>query len=266
MEKFFCFRIIVLFLLQIIISVFFIYHDRKKMSYFFEVIIPVIYVVNNCFIRGTLLFKNPLTRVKSVFIKDDETRLLFGLFLLYYIFLKIAVVVVIYLLKLISFYLLVSIAKNGIIANISYVIFGKKKISKFASKMWNKVKYGIQVRRGIPGMVNKKHKLTGIHFDKNGFPKFKSIYTVKLPLKLYKKTRETHFRYANKLLYQKVKNDKRFAKHFTSYEIKQMSEGVTPQKYTWHHHQKNGVLELVDRQIHADVNHRGGYSIWGKND
>ena len=50
---------------------------------------------------------------------------------------------------------------------------------------------------------------------------------------------------------------------FSSRDIKVISQGDTPNKYTWHHHQDKGKLELVDREIHSKTSHIGGYSIWG---
>jgi len=37
----------------------------------------------------------------------------------------------------------------------------------------------------------------------------------------------------------------------------------TPEGYTWHHAQEPGVMQLVDRGVHAATGHTGGYSIWG---
>ena len=34
------------------------------------------------------------------------------------------------------------------------------------SRIWNKVNYGIRVKKGIPSMVGKKNDKTGIWFDK----------------------------------------------------------------------------------------------------
>lgn len=35
--------------------------------------------------------------------------------------------------------------------------------------------------------------------------------------------------------------------------------------FTWHHHQNEGVLQLVDREVHRNINngHLGGRAIWG---
>ena len=33
--------------------------------------------------------------------------------------------------------------------------------------------------------------------------------------------------------------------------------------YTWHHNQEEGVLQLVDKNVHEQTGHTGGRSIWG---
>ena len=99
--------------------------------------------------------------------------------------------------------------------------------------------------------------------QKPGFPKFKSVYTVKLQHKDYKKSREEHFYIANKKLYNNICSSSRLRMKFSSRDIKVISQGDTPNKYTWHHHQDKGKLELVDREIHSKTSHIGGYSIWG---
>ena len=67
---------------------------------------------------------------------------------------------------------------------------------------------------------------------------------------------------ANRTLYKEV--SRRMNRKFTSAEMYDFSHGVTPKRYTWHHHQDRGVLELVDTKIHSETPHIGGYSIWGE--
>ncbi|MFE4512568.1 HNH endonuclease, partial [Bacillus subtilis] len=49
-------------------------------------------------------------------------------------------------------------------------------------------------------------------------------------------------------------------------DLLDLQDGITPEKYTWHHHQTPGKMELVDRVIHAKTGHTGGYKIWGKDE
>jgi hypothetical protein len=36
----------------------------------------------------------------------------------------------------------------------------------------------------------------------------------------------------------------------------------TPNKYTWHHHQDRGRMQLVPEKVHAETGHTGGFSLW----
>ncbi|WP_443029620.1 HNH endonuclease [Spirillospora sp. NBC_01491] len=33
----------------------------------------------------------------------------------------------------------------------------------------------------------------------------------------------------------------------------------TPAGYTWHYHQDRGLMQLIQRQIHGDTGHTGGF-------
>ncbi|MBP3611329.1 MAG: HNH endonuclease [Lachnospiraceae bacterium] len=36
-----------------------------------------------------------------------------------------------------------------------------------------------------------------------------------------------------------------------------------PKLYTWPHYQEEGIMQLVDRMLHRQTGHIGGFSIWG---
>ena len=129
---------------------------------------------------------------------------------------------------------------------------------KFIRK-FRKVKYWPRLKLGLPGMAGKTHPKTKVKFDSKGFPKFKVYYTVKLRKRYFCESRERHFYMANKILL----NDSRFLAKLSAKQIRELSQGVTPSGYTWHHHQDAGVLQLVDNDIHSKTKHIGGYSIWG---
>ena len=142
----------------------------------------------------------------------------------------------------------------------------KKKVSNNKLKIlrkFSKVKYWPKLKLGLASMADKRHGVTKVKFDEKGFPKFKSYYTVKLRRRDFKKTREQHFYIANKELYKKIQSNSRIREKFPDQEIKEFSQGRTPKKYTWHHHQDAGVLQLVEYEIHSKTSHIGGYSIWG---
>lgn len=142
----------------------------------------------------------------------------------------------------------------------------KKKADKLKLKFirtFSKVKYWPRLKLGVPGMANKTHQKTKVRFDSKGFPKFKAYYTVKLQKRDYRKTREQHFYIANKKIYKNILSSYRLKAKFSKKEIKEFSLGQTPSKYTWHHHQDAGILELVEYDVHSKTSHIGGYSIWG---
>lgn len=257
-------RFISLVLLQIVTSTFFISKCKKRISYFTEVFFTLLSIAYTYKGIPYLLENYDIKYLEKIYANHSFSIDKIFWYAICYFIMKIILVLVISCIRYFSFYALVSITKNGLMARICYKLFGKVKFSRFVSTMWNKVNYGLEIKKGIPGMVNKKHKVTGVKFDKNGFPEFKSIVEIKLPRALYRKSRETHFRYANKKLYEKIKRDKRFARKFTKSEIEAFKRGETPSKFTWHHHEDRGRLQLVYNEIHAKVNHRGGYSIWGK--
>ena len=171
-----------------------------------------------------------------------------------FLLVKIFLIVFWIIVRVYSFYLIRSISKSKKKTN--------KKRAKIANKFY-KVKYFPRLKLGIPGKANKTIKSTKVKFDSKGFPKFESYYTVKLRRKDFRKSRETHFNIANKKLYNAISSNSRLRSKFTKQDIKKISQGETPNKYTWHHHQDSGVLELVDSDIHSKTSHVGGYSIWG---
>lgn len=138
----------------------------------------------------------------------------------------------------------------------------KSKNHKYLNLIRN-IEYWPKLKLGIPSKANKIDKKTNIRFDSNGFPIFKSYYTVKLNRKDFKESRERHFYIANRTLYKDKSPNSRIKAKLRRKQIKQLSQGCTPDGYTWHHHQDTGVLQLVDEKIHAKTWHYGGYSIWG---
>lgn len=171
-----------------------------------------------------------------------------------YLFVKIFIVIFMIIARIYCFYAIKSLYNK------------KRKITKNRLEIirkFSKSEYWPRLKLGLPSKAEKRHPVTKVRFDKKGFPKFKSYFTVKLQRKDYRKTREQHFNIANKELYKKILSSSRFRAKFSKQQIEQISQGDTPSKYTWHHHQDAGVLELVDNEIHSRTSHIGGYSIWG---
>lgn len=266
MTLFWIIRFIILILLQIITSTILIYHQKYKLSYFTEVLLLVLSVVYCYYGTNYVLNNYKNTKIGIIYRNNIFKKEYIFVYIFSYILMKIILLLVVFILRYFSFYAIVSISNDGIIAKNGYKLFGKKKFTKFVSIMWNRVSYGLSIKKGIPGMVNKTHKLTKVRFDRNGFPIFKEYARVKLKRSLYKRSRETHFRYANKKMYERICKDKFYATKFTKSQKLALKNGETPDGFTWHHHQNRGLMQLVKTGIHSKVNHKGGYSIWGRND
>lgn len=178
-----------------------------------------------------------------------------------YITVKIIILLVIVILKLRCFTILTILTHPS---NRRYSVYKKRYSGRmhFISMVYRS-KYHPRLKLGMPAMVGKYSNHTGIKFDKKGFPVFKSICTITLPRKYRYQTRDVHFRCASKLLYKRAISNRYVLCKFTKSELATFKCGDVPSKYTWHHHQLAGVLQLVDRKVHANTPHIGGYSIWG---
>ncbi len=107
----------------------------------------------------------------------------------------------------------------------------------------------------VPGMIrgpfklrnghlkNRKHPVSKIPFDKDGFPDF------------------------SKHLYQKGQNDiiikptgNRITDRFAANRLAGYKR--TPKNYVWHHHQQTGRMQLVKGSVHRATGHTGGFHLW----
>ncbi|TXJ25260.1 hypothetical protein EPJ65_10660 [Brachyspira aalborgi] len=136
---------------------------------------------------------------------------------------------------------------------------------------------GLKAYHDIPKMSGNYPKNPTVKFEwdiikkggkvyKGKFPVFKSKFEVKLPKNLWLESDAKQFTYAvNELKKDLVKNPilkMKFNKE-TLKAIENSQKGRI-QGFTWHHHQKEGVLQLVDRTTHqANIPHKGGRAIWG---
>jgi hypothetical protein len=75
-------------------------------------------------------------------------------------------------------------------------------------------------------------------------------------------TVRSHSREATLLLNEAIKNNPSIANQYNERQLQQISEGIKPTGYTWHHHQEEGVLQLVDSTVHGRTGHTGGQTIW----
>ncbi|WP_224773324.1 HNH endonuclease [Metabacillus idriensis] len=115
-------------------------------------------------------------------------------------------------------------------------------------------------------MKNDVHPITKVPYDNDGFPIFEVKYPLYLDKKDFMKDRTPQFKIQNKRLYNQVTNNPNLIKELKLDEdnLIDLKAGKTPEKYTWHHHQKPGRMELVDSEIHSKTGHTGGQKIWGK--
>ena len=245
MEKIF-FIVSGIILFKYLLSIIFISKKLKEISYVTEVLISAILF---CIVFN-------FTHDFYFTLAFTETE---------YLASKCLALINIILIKHIAFKLLISVTHDGIIAKLFYLFCDKKKFCKTVKNL-QEIKYGPNLKHGIPAKARKTHAKTHVKFDRNGFPKFKSYYTFRLHFWDYKKSREFHFYKANKALFKKTLKSKKIKRLFTKAELQELKAGNTPDKYTWHHHQNQGKMQLVLRKTHATVNHIGGYSIWGGDD
>lgn len=93
-------------------------------------------------------------------------------------------------------------------------------------------------RTSPQGQMDFVHPKTGVQF-KNGYPVFDPRMEVKIE--------PTGSRWA----------DKRAANS---------AAGIrkAPKGYVWHHHEKSGIMQLVDSASHGGTGHGGGHAIWSK--
>jgi hypothetical protein len=133
---------------------------------------------------------------------------------------------------------------------------GKKQV-RTSKPRWRTIKNG--------HLAGKKHPVTKVPFNKNGFPKFKSAFNTNIPPRLYKDTDYQQFKHATNNLHKAIEKDPKLADKMklNQTQREQIANGDTPDGYTWHHHQTTGKMQLVKQSEHADTGHTGGREIWG---
>ncbi len=236
-------HLLLLLVIHLVTSLCLIYFRKNKLSFFTEILL----------LAAAWWYNAPTLNLNIVLCYIAE-----------YILAKTLLVLIVYFAKRFSFYVLVVITHKQKHKLFHKLIIKKKRFLRMQSHIWNKVQYGIRIKKGMPSMVSKRNPRTGIYFDKDGFPKFKVLAEIKLERKYWKKDRDVHFYRANKILYQRIQKSSRLASKFSKRDIASFKQGKLPSKYTWHHHQDKGVLQLVDSDIHSKVRHNGGFAIWGK--
>lgn len=116
-------------------------------------------------------------------------------------------------------------------------------------------------RKNMAGKVDEN----GVKFDDDGYPIFDSHHDMNLESKDYFRSRSTHFSRASKDFAKRIEKDPSIKEklNLTDKEIEQFKDGDVPVRFTWHHHQDTGKMQLVDYDTHKEVYHGGGFSVWG---
>jgi hypothetical protein len=124
-------------------------------------------------------------------------------------------------------------------------------------------------------LEGENHPVTDVPFDRKQivvdgknvegvFPTFKSKFTLKLPDSKLQLADEKQFTYCTKQLAKRLEANPELAKNFTPKQLSDIKAGNSRiDGLTWDHNEQKGVMQLVDRDIHAKTGHTGGNSIWG---
>lgn len=110
--------------------------------------------------------------------------------------------------------------------------------------------------------VLKTIEVNGIEVE-GVFPQFESAIDVQLPEALIQAKDSVQADYANEALKEKVDNDPDLARQFSDEQLEQITNGDTPDGYTWHHSEEQGEMQLISTEDHQNNRHTGGKAIWG---
>ena len=232
------------FLIHVVTSIFCLSRCKKKLSFILEIIISVVMI---------------FITIEKLQSKEIEVIIFANIF--EYIAAKIMILCLVVLLKAYSFIIKRSLASNGILSKICSLICGKSHLKKIASNFL-RLKYGPRLKLGIPELAGKEYKQTGIKFDSQGFPIFKSLYTFHIRDKEYKKNRNYLICHANIALYQTILHDRELKRNFSKQDLELFKNGKIPKTYIWHFHQDRGIMQLVDSEAYSKVPHIDGLSFW----
>lgn len=119
--------------------------------------------------------------------------------------------------------------------------------------------------KGNLNMAGKRHRVSGVLYDSDGFPIFDAKFDVQLPNELYLARDPPQMMHATKQLQAAIAKDPSLKKQFSPTQLLDIESGAKKIRgYTWHHHQDPGKLQLVDEAIHGSTKpHTGGKKIWG---
>ncbi|MFD1407536.1 HNH endonuclease [Kroppenstedtia eburnea] len=156
--------------------------------------------------------------------------------------------------------------KHGIKLNGFRLKVRTKRNDKGEIEKWVKTNKGEEKKLRNGHLAGKNHPETGVPFTKNGFPKFDkwSKGETRLPKDYYLKSDAQQFKYASRRLWDKIKNNEKAKSKFTKKQLEALKNGEERiPGLTWHHHQQQGKMQLVESNVHKATGHTGGRDIWG---
>lgn len=97
------------------------------------------------------------------------------------------------------------------------------------------------------------------------YPVFESDFSAQLQPSEYTLSDASHESIANAQLHEAIMADSllQASLNLTDADVQALASNVTPDGYTWHHHEQPGQLQLVDSYTHNETAHTGGRFIWG---
>lgn len=120
------------------------------------------------------------------------------------------------------------------------------------------------------------HPETGVAFERavvehdgnvisDVFPVFESGFSAELSTDQYLQSDSLQFKEANLQLAAAIHENPALAHELglSTTDVQLLTHNITPDGYTWHHHEQPGVLQLVDSEVHNETAHTGGRVIWG---
>ncbi|MBI3897429.1 MAG: HNH endonuclease [Gammaproteobacteria bacterium] len=114
-----------------------------------------------------------------------------------------------------------------------------------------------------------KGKTYFLQKDQDGFPEFTIYETYLDDSHINSGDEKAHFAATNGRLGQLLKQDSTLKKTLdlndeqVEFFMSDPSKRSSPPDLTWHHHQRTGKVQLVNKDLHARYNHIGGMEIWG---
>ncbi|MGC5326445.1 HNH endonuclease [Brevibacillus sp. SYSU BS000544] len=141
---------------------------------------------------------------------------------------------------------------------------------EFKKTIENVEKYLNDPTNNRPSIKNQSRAGTvykDVEFDIIGFPIFDkySKYELQLEAKNFKLDRDDHFKICTQKLKESIERGEIDKSNFTSEQLSDIEKGASKiSGLTWHHHQIEGKMQLVDEDYHDEAKHTGGNAIWGK--